>query len=318
MNQISPRDTYTTGNSTDVARYARCIESSKRVRWDITDDVFQGRDFDTDQKYLPDGITKADQFTTLSDGEKRYLSQIQGRTYANMFGLAERFVNAKILEISRDHFLGDQTKLEALVRFSDEEIKHQEMFRQIERRIGDKMAPGYQFLADPNDVAREVLGKCTWSVLALTCMIELFTQSHYRESIDRDDNLSPLFKDVFRFHWMEESQHAILDELEWERENDKLSVAGRDMAVDNLIALAVFIDGVLQTQSKSDVAFFGKTCGRSLTQDEVEALETGVLKAYRWQFIFSGVEHPQFCKILGGMITEEQGGRIGAVLAQIS
>lgn len=33
-----------------------------------------------------------------------------------MFGLAERFVNAKFLEISPDHLLGDQTKLESLIR----------------------------------------------------------------------------------------------------------------------------------------------------------------------------------------------------------
>jgi len=81
-----------------------------------------------------------------------------------MFGLAERFVNAKTLGISRDHWLGDQMKVESLIRFCDEEIKHQEIFWQIERMMGVQMASGYQFFADPNDVAREVLGKCTWSV----------------------------------------------------------------------------------------------------------------------------------------------------------
>lgn len=73
------------------------------------------------------------------------MSQIQGRTYANMFGLVERFINAKVLEISRDHWLGDQTALEALVRFSDEGLKHQELFRRIERMIGRDRAPGYCF-----------------------------------------------------------------------------------------------------------------------------------------------------------------------------
>ena len=53
-----------------------------------------------------------------------------------------------------------------------------------------------------------------WAVLGLTCLIELFTQVHYRSSIDGDDAIDPLWKDVFLFHWREESQHAILDELE--------------------------------------------------------------------------------------------------------
>jgi hypothetical protein len=65
----------------------------------------------------------------------------------------ERFINAKVLELSREHWLGDQTALEALVRFSDEELKHQEMFRRIERDDRRGHAGGLPLRADPNDVA---------------------------------------------------------------------------------------------------------------------------------------------------------------------
>ena len=34
--------------------------------------------------------------------------------------------------------------------------------------------------------------------------IELFTQLHYRQSIDDDGTLSDLFRDVFLYHWKEE------------------------------------------------------------------------------------------------------------------
>jgi hypothetical protein len=80
----------------------------------------------------------------------------------------------------------------------------------------------YTFLPQPNDVATAVLSKSTWAVMALTLDIELFTQLHYRESIDPDTQLSDLFKDVFLFHWKEESQHAIMDELEWKRHDATL------------------------------------------------------------------------------------------------
>ena len=173
-------------------RYARCIETSKRVRWDIETDVIRDRAFETAQKFLPDGLSLIDGIDGLSETEKRYLSQIQGRTYANVFGLAERFINAKVLEISRDHWLGDQTALEGLIRFSDEELKHQALFRRIDAMAGAVMPDGYTFAADPDAVAGVVLGKSTWAVLALTLDIELFTQAHYRQSIEPDDNLSPL------------------------------------------------------------------------------------------------------------------------------
>ena len=148
-------------------RYARCIQTSKRVRWDIDKDVIRGRNFDTAHKFLPDGLSLADAFTTLSADEKRYVSQIQGRTYANIFGLVERFINAKVLELSEDHWFGDQVALEALVRFSDEELKHQALFRMVDAMVGDVLPGGYRFDVDHNAVACAVLGKSTWAVLAL-------------------------------------------------------------------------------------------------------------------------------------------------------
>src|SRR6201996_7335197 len=141
----------------DSNRYARCIHTSKRVRWDLDEDVVRGRAFDIAHKFLPDGLSLADAFTTLSADEKRFVSQIQGRTYANVFGLVERFINAKVLELSRDHWFGDQVALEALVRFSDEELKHQALFRRVEALIGEVMPPGYNFAWDPNQVASAVL-----------------------------------------------------------------------------------------------------------------------------------------------------------------
>src|SRR5262249_43905077 len=155
-------------------RYARCVQTSKRVRWDIEKDVIRGRRFDLSHKFLPDGLTLAHAFTTLSADERRFVSQIQGRTYANIFWLVERFINAKVLELSQDHWFGDQVALEALVRFSDEELKHQALLRRIEKMIGEVLPEGYRFDVDPNGVAHSVLGKSTWAVLALTLDIELF------------------------------------------------------------------------------------------------------------------------------------------------
>ena len=90
------------------------------------------------------------------------------------------------------------------------------------------MPAGYAFLPQPNDVASAVLAASTWAVLGLTLHIELFTQTHYRSSIEPDAALSPLWKDVFLFHWKEESQHAIMDEMEWLREDAKLTPEQRD------------------------------------------------------------------------------------------
>jgi hypothetical protein len=302
----------------NVDQYAKCIEVSKRVRWDIDQDVIRGRQFDFSQKFLPDGISKVDQIDCLDNDGKRLLSQVQGRTYANMFGFVERFITAKILETTRDHWLGDQTALEALIRFSDEELKHQELFRRIERMMAEGMPEGYKFLADPDMVAEAVLNNSSWAVLALILEIELFTQEHFKRSIEPDDNLSELYKDIFLFHWKEETTHAMMDELEWPREDSKLTAEERNRAVDELIAIVADIDGILQNQCAADVDYFAKLSELSFSVDEINRIRDGVLNAYRWQYIFSGVTHPRFQKLYTELTTEEQRQRVNAALATIT
>jgi len=301
----------------DDTRYAKCIEVSKRIRWDIDRDVIRGRKFDFSQKFMPDGLSQAGRLEFLTAGEQTFLSQIQGRTYANMFRLVERFIGAKMLDLSREYALGDQTRLEALVRFTDEELKHQELFRRIELLAAEGMPPGYRFMPQTDDVASFVLGKSAWAVLALTCHIEIFTQVHYRQSIEQDPQLSGLWKDVFFFHWKEESQHAILDELEWQREDARIDAAQRVKAIDDLIELVQGVDALLQFQAPADVDYFIGVADRTFTSAEAERLRAEVLTAYRWQYIVSGLQESRFADLLASLVGAEQMARIGSELAPI-
>ena len=306
------------GNSVPTERFARCIAASKRLRWDIETDVIRGRRFDRAKKFLPDGLTLAGGLDFLSPDEKIYFSQVQGRTYANMFGLVERFIGAKVLELSRDHWLGDQVALEALVRFGDEELKHQALFRRVEALTGEVMPPAYSFAWDPNAVAAAVLSKTSWAVLALTLHIELFTQSHYRESIREDDDLSELYEDVFMFHWKEECQHAIMDELEWRRLDAGTTAEARDVAVGELIELVGSIDAIVRAQAAADSDYFAETCGRRLGASEAALVQQTMIEAYRLQYIFSGVRHPHYAATLASLTTDAQLGRIRDALASLA
>jgi hypothetical protein len=307
----------TSQQTSNHQRYASAVSASKRVRWDIDRDVLRGRLLDRAAKFLPDGLSKVQTLPGLTDDERLFASQIQGRTYANVFGLVERFINAKVLEISATHQFGDQIALEALVRFSDEELKHQELFRRVERLCADVMPSGYRFAPEPNEVAHAVLGKSTWSVLALTCLIELFTQAHYVESIAPDPQLSPLFKDVFRHHWMEESQHAILDELEWREEDARLDEAARSRAVSDLIDLVGAVDGILQAQSSLDADYFVANLAGDVSARQASEIRAAFLRAYRHQYIGSGIERTRFPGLLGSMIAASDFDRVQRALAPL-
>ena len=122
---------------------------------------------------------------------------------------------------------------------------------------------------------------------------------------------------MFLFHYKEESQHAILDELEWAREDARITATERDHAVDDLIELVAAIDGMLVALAAADATYFAHIAPRAFDAAQVSAVEACLLRAYRWQYIVSGVQVERFQQILGSMITLAQFERIGAALAPI-
>jgi hypothetical protein len=59
-----------------------------------------------------------------------------------------------------------------------------------------------------------------------------------------------------------------------------------------------------------------RICGRTFGRDEAKRIRAGVLDAYRWQYIVSGVQG-RFGEVLSRFITPVQHERIGAALAPI-
>ena len=166
--------TQVAGNGIDTSRYAKCIANSKRMRFDIDRDVIRGRRFDFTKRFLPDGLSKVDRLDFLTANERRLLSQIQGRTYANMFGLVERFIAAKVLDVSHEHVAGRPERAGSacsLRRTRRSSIrKCSAASSACVRRACLKVTNS---CPEPNAVASAVLAKSTWAVLALTCHIEL-------------------------------------------------------------------------------------------------------------------------------------------------
>ena len=101
------------------------------------------------------------------------------------------------------------------------------------------------------------------------------------------------------------------------RHDAGLTAEQRDRAVDDFIELVAAVDGILQAQAKADTNYFAANCGRAVGEVETRSIGAAFLKAYRWQYIHSGAQHPQFGKVLSSLITEKQGQRIQAALATI-
>lgn len=102
----------------------------------------------------------------------------------------------------------------------------------------------------------------------------------------------------------------MLDELEFLREDARLNAAERDAAVGDLIDLVVAVDGILLAQARADATYFESIAGKRYADAQRTVIGEGILKAYRWQYIVSGVTEPRFQKVFFRVLDDRQAARV--------
>jgi hypothetical protein len=234
--------------------------------------------------------------------------------YAHIFAYVEEFIAPKVSELALEHENDDRVAYEALTNFAEEEVKHMTLFKKLRDQVNRTVGFETDLVGNQKETADYVLSKSTGAVLLLTACIEWFTQRHYTEAFREDDNLDPLTKDVFKAHWLEESQHAQMDHLESLREFGNLDDRQRDTAVDELIELVGAVDGLLMNQVERDIANFITYTRRDLSSSELDDLRGALIGSKRWTFIQSGVTHPRFIELIEAVTTASQQERIGSAL----
>jgi P-aminobenzoate N-oxygenase AurF len=277
--------------------YETCLDGSVKNAWTV-DDCFQGRDFDFTKPFLPDRIAGVSGIGCLSDSEKRKLNQIRGNSYCHIFAFVEEYIVPMVVDHARGDVYGDETRLWSLLRFAEEEVKHQEMLRRAIEQFEAGFGTSCGLLPGREDVAGVVLGTSPLTALLLTSMIEWFTQLHYVEHVRDRAELDELFRDILRFHWIDESRHARLDSLLIDEVASDLGPDEREAAVDGLLELGGAVDGLLAQQVELDIDALQRATGRTFTEAERDEIRTHQQRAYRWTFLVSGLEHPNFVRIV--------------------
>jgi hypothetical protein len=283
--------------------YQDCLANSKKVAWK-EEDVFAGKNFDFAKRFLPNRLCAVDDITCLNDKEKRQLNQIMGNAYCHIFAFVEEFIIPMITQEALKDTYGDEVRLRSLLRFAEEELKHQELFRRSMALFEQGFGTQCGLISGREDVAKIVLSKSPLAVLYLTTVIEWFTQLHYLEHVRDHSGLDELFRDLLKFHWLEEAQHAKLDTLLIDEISEKVTLKEREAAIDELLELGEAIDGLLLQQIGLNINALEKATGSMFTGGEKEEITTKTQHAWRWTFLVSGLEHPNFVKLVNELTTE--------------
>ena len=115
--------------------YQECLDISKRVSW-LEDDVLADKNFDFSKRFLPNRLTGVDEIGCLNDNEKLLLNQIMGNGYCHLFAFVEEFIIPTVTEEAMKDVYGDEIRARSLLRFAEEELKHQELFRRSVELFG--------------------------------------------------------------------------------------------------------------------------------------------------------------------------------------
>ncbi len=177
---------------TEEYSYATCLEGSLRNAWTV-EDCYQGRDFDLAKSFLPERIAGVGGITCLNEAEKRTLNQIRGNGYCHIFAFVEEYIVPMVMANANRDVYGDETRLWSLLRFAEEEVKHQEMLRRACRQFEKGFGVPCGLIPGREAVAEVVLEKSALTALLLTSLIEWFTQLHYVEHVRDGADLDRCF-----------------------------------------------------------------------------------------------------------------------------
>jgi hypothetical protein len=297
--------------------YQKCIDTSERVSWTI--DEVLGAEFDFKKRFLPETLAQVKELQGLSDAEKLTLNQIRGLTYAHLFGFVEEFIILEIMSLASRYSADQAIERRALLRFAEEEVKHQILFERVKAGLLPTLGP-CGLVPGAAAVAGVVLQKSELCILLLTTMLELMTQHHYTDifsSTEERESLDPNFVQIFKSHWIEESQHVRLDELEVERTATALGQDKREAAIDELLEIGGAFDGLLKAQVDLDLESLERLAGRKLSDQVKSSVRTAQHKAYRYTFLVSALRNPKFREMVT-TLTTNGAGKIDAAAAALS
>ena len=296
--------------------YSDILQNSLKVAW-TERQVLDGRDFDYSKRFLPNRLSGVDGIRCLDDREKLKLNQIMGNAYCHIFGYVEEYIIPQALEAAQRDVYGNETRLRTLLRFAEDESKHQELFRRSTALFEKGFGVRCGLIPAREEVARMVLSKSRLCGYLLTSMIEWLTQLHYLEHVRDRGELDGLFRDLVKYHWLDEAQHAKIDSLLIDEITQEIAAEDREAAVDELLELGGAVDGLLSQQADLDLASLETAIGRKLSDTEKAEIKAHTHRAYRWTFLVSGLEHPNFVQIVGELTSRGQA-KLGAVARALS
>ncbi len=272
--------------------YDRIVATSERVAFRLDDVIGDGLAFDFGRPFLPESLAGVATLEFLSDAERLTLNHVRGHGYLAIFGVLEEGILPFVMDRLRDHGGPASTRVRALLRFAEEEVKHIQLFDAFDAAFQNQFGVEHALAFTREGSRRGVERALPLASALMTLHVERMTQAHYVESVKSAVGLDGCFARLLKLHWLEESQHARLDELIVEALAESCDRDTAHQAVAEYEETCARIAGRLSTQVDLDLRTFEMKTGRTLDTTEQDELLGTQLEASQRTFLRTGREHP--------------------------
>jgi hypothetical protein len=283
--------------------YAGIVGASERVAWTV-DGVFRGRGIDPAKPIVPASWVGTDALAFLGAQEQLVLNHCRAFSYVHLLGNFEEFIPLHLTDGVPAAWQGDRAQLRALLRFGEEELKHQELFRRAEAVL--EACCGHPF-GRHFDAGKVRVTAFTNAILEFPVLprflillaLEWGTQRHYVDSIRdlTDQRGAALYVDVLKAHWLEEAQHAKTDALEVARLARGMSADELRESFEGVAKLGALVDRAFAGQVNEEIDTVRQVTGRSFSADESAALRDTLHRSMSASIAGVALTHPGFVRV---------------------
>ena len=289
--------------------YPSIVATSQKVEWAV-EEIFRDRRFDATKKIIPDSWVRTQHLPFLTEQEQRTLNHLRAFSY-------EEFIPIHLMELAQRDWHGDRAHLRALLRFGEEEMKHQQLFQRAEAVL--EASCGHAFGRYFNS---ERLASFTQATLAypplpralILSALEWGSQRHYVDSVrDRHgDSSDPLYVDLLKYHWIEENQHTKTGMLEIAQLAGGHNPEELSAVFDDMQGIGSLVDETFVGQVEEERKTFQTVTGRTLTDEESTVLQEALYQSMRAIWAEVAFTHPNF-KHVALQLSKEGAAKLGIV-----
>jgi hypothetical protein len=293
--------------------HASIMETADRVAWTV-DGVFGGRRFDASKPMVPTSWVGTEALAFLEAGDQLVLNHCRAFSYVHLLGNYEEFIPLHLGDAMEKSGHDDDLQPPSLVRFGQQERKHQALFRRAESVLEESCGHRFARYFDRDktrvvELTTAILRRPLLSRFLILLALEWGTQRHYVESV-KEPGAEALYVDVLKAHWIEEAQHTKWDTLEIARLAAESSIGELEDAFDHVLEIGQLIDATFAGQVESEIETLQRVSGRTFSDDEAVALRDALHRSMSAIVAGVGLTHPSFAKV-ARELSQQGAARVG-------